>query len=238
METTTNRRTTEEQGTCQDDEPLTPQQQAVLRVLAKAEFPLKGRAVATRAGIRYTSHFRELMTELKQMGLVIFHPEEGGYRKGDPDAVAAVLDEPPRDVPPAVLPALLEILIRVLTRATVRLVIEFDPESEADAPAPAPAASEIRPVTPLEEEIIALCRRAEKPLKGHTVASRLGRSFSSHLRETLAEMVRGGRPWLRSRGCRGAGRWPRRGLARLPQPLPRRAARPGAQQFPRAERSR
>ena len=49
---------------------LGEREKAVLRVLERAERPLKGRAVAVRAGLNYTSHFRELMSGLVQAGLV------------------------------------------------------------------------------------------------------------------------------------------------------------------------
>jgi hypothetical protein len=68
-----------------------------------------------------------------------------------------------------------------------------------------------RTMTDTERDILVLFARAEKPLKGRTVASRLGRSYSSHLRETLAEMVRRGQ-LLRARG----GYWP------ADRPIPRR----------------
>jgi len=55
---------------------------AVLGVLAKASEPLKGRTVANRAGIRYTSHFREMMSGLVGRGLVIVGPEGGYWSKG------------------------------------------------------------------------------------------------------------------------------------------------------------
>jgi len=50
---------------------LSDREQAVLRVLAKGEGPLKGCTVATRAGLRYNSHFRDVMSELKEKGLVM-----------------------------------------------------------------------------------------------------------------------------------------------------------------------
>lgn len=65
--------------------------------------------------------------------------------------------------------------------------------ADSVATSPAPADPDVKPLTLLEEDIIALCRRSEGPLKGRTVASRLGRSYSSHLKDTLAEMVREGR---------------------------------------------
>ena len=51
--------------------PLSDREKAALAVLARAERPLKGRTIAARAGLRYTSHFRELMAGLVRKGLVI-----------------------------------------------------------------------------------------------------------------------------------------------------------------------
>jgi hypothetical protein len=67
-------------------------------------------------------------------------------------------------------------------------------------------------LTDTERDILVLFARAEKPLKGRTVASRLGRSYSSHLRKTLAAMVRRGQ-LKRAHG----GYWP------SDRPVPRRA---------------
>jgi hypothetical protein len=51
--------------------PLSDREKAVLAVLAKAERPMKGCTVATRAGLKYNSHFRDVMSELKEKRLVI-----------------------------------------------------------------------------------------------------------------------------------------------------------------------
>lgn len=54
---------------------LTDREKAVLGVLARAERPLKGRTIATRAGIRYNSHFRDVMSGLRERKLVIADDE-------------------------------------------------------------------------------------------------------------------------------------------------------------------
>lgn len=61
---------------------LTSREKAALEVLTRADQPLKGRTVATRAGLRYTSHFREMMSGLVLKELVIVGPE-GGYWPAD-----------------------------------------------------------------------------------------------------------------------------------------------------------
>jgi hypothetical protein len=63
---------------------LSEREKAALGVVAKAEHPLKGRTVATRAGLRYTSHFREMMSGLVQKGLVQVGPEGGYWPAGKP----------------------------------------------------------------------------------------------------------------------------------------------------------
>ncbi len=63
---------------------LTDREKAVLDVLARADQPLKGRTVATRARLRYTSHFREMMAELVLKELVFVAPEGGYWPKGRP----------------------------------------------------------------------------------------------------------------------------------------------------------
>lgn len=50
---------------------LSQREESILRVLARAERPLKGCTTATRAGLRYNSHFRDVMSELREKGLVI-----------------------------------------------------------------------------------------------------------------------------------------------------------------------
>jgi hypothetical protein len=63
---------------------LTPREKAAIDVLARADQPLKGRTVASRARLRYTSHFREMMAELVIRELVIVGPEGGYWLKGRP----------------------------------------------------------------------------------------------------------------------------------------------------------
>ena len=54
---------------------LTKREKAVLAVLARAERPLKGVSIAKRARIRYNSHFRDVMSGLRERGLVILDAE-------------------------------------------------------------------------------------------------------------------------------------------------------------------
>jgi hypothetical protein len=61
---------------------LTERERSVLAVLARAERPLKGRTIATRAGIRYNSHFRDVMSGLKERKLVV-SDEERRYWPAD-----------------------------------------------------------------------------------------------------------------------------------------------------------
>jgi hypothetical protein len=61
---------------------LSEREKAALAVLARADQPLKGRTVATRAGIRYTSHFREMMSGLVNRELVVV-AAGGGYWPAD-----------------------------------------------------------------------------------------------------------------------------------------------------------
>jgi hypothetical protein len=71
------------QGT--DGRPLGGRRRAaVLSALENAEKPLKGTALAARAGVRYDSHFRELMGELIREEKVIHAPRGGYWLKGRP----------------------------------------------------------------------------------------------------------------------------------------------------------
>ena len=61
-----------------DTPDLTPTAEAILRVLERAEKPLKGSAIASRAGLGYTPHFRSLLANLVEAGRVE-KPASGGY---------------------------------------------------------------------------------------------------------------------------------------------------------------
>lgn len=58
---------------------------------------------------------------------------------------------------------------------------------------PATASGQVSPATDNERLILEVLSRAEKPLKGRTVASRAGLAYNSHLRQTLSVMRRAGR---------------------------------------------
>jgi hypothetical protein len=64
-------------------------ERAILDVLARAERPLKGSAIASRAGRRASSYFRETLTRLVRSGVLV-KPPGGGYwlasRGAPPDA--------------------------------------------------------------------------------------------------------------------------------------------------------
>jgi hypothetical protein len=55
---------------------LTPTEQAVVDVLASAASPLKGEAIARRAGKNYSGHFRGVLAVLLANGVLIY---EDGY---------------------------------------------------------------------------------------------------------------------------------------------------------------
>jgi hypothetical protein len=57
-------------------------------------------------------------------------------------------------------------------------------------PLPPPDRQENR--TPLEEAILRVLKEAGKPLKGHAVATRCGKEYSSHFRETLSRLRKQG----------------------------------------------
>lgn len=61
----------------------TEAEEAILAVLRRAERPLKGSAIASRAGKRYTGHFRESLARLTADGTLLH--DEDGYRLA-PDA--------------------------------------------------------------------------------------------------------------------------------------------------------
>jgi hypothetical protein len=61
---------------------LSEMEETVLGVLLRAEKPLKGSAIASRAGVRYSSHIRQVLSELVQKGKLIRAPQ-GGYWPAD-----------------------------------------------------------------------------------------------------------------------------------------------------------
>lgn len=101
------------------------------------------------------------------------------------------------------MPAPVNVVVEFL-RALVLLLSEGDGSSLRKIVSELPREEAVHKVTEAEREILDLLGRAERPLKGRTVAARLGRSYSSHLRETLADMVRRGQL---ARGPKG-GYWP------------------------------
>jgi hypothetical protein len=78
------------------------------------------------------------------------------------------------------------------------------PTDTIDGSSSSPRADKIHRASETEDAILRVLARAEKPLKGTAIATRAGLSYSSHLREALAEMVRNGRL---IRGPQG-GYWP------------------------------
>lgn len=57
--------------------PLTPTMKLIVATLDKADRPLKGEAVARRAGKNYTGHFRTVLRQLKDRKIVLLLDE--GY---------------------------------------------------------------------------------------------------------------------------------------------------------------
>ncbi len=57
--------------------PLTPTMLIIVSVLKEADRPLKGEAVARRAGKNYTGHFRAALARLRERGIVLML--EAGY---------------------------------------------------------------------------------------------------------------------------------------------------------------
>lgn len=57
---------------------LSEREKSVLKAMEKIEKPLKGQAIARRAGLSYNPNFRRLMSGLMQKGLIIPGPQ-GGY---------------------------------------------------------------------------------------------------------------------------------------------------------------
>jgi hypothetical protein len=55
--------------------------QQILDTMRLLDKPLKGRAIASRAGRQYTSHFRRILTDLREAGSIILTDE--GYALPD-----------------------------------------------------------------------------------------------------------------------------------------------------------
>jgi hypothetical protein len=116
-------------------------EEAIVAVLRRAEGPLKGSAIARRAGRKYNGHFRERLSRLTADGTL--ERDEDGY---------------------------------------------FLPESD-ETPAPHAGAEE---VTGLDEQILGVLRKAEKPLTPEAIARRAGQAVpvTSYFRSRLT-LLRG-----------------------------------------------
>jgi hypothetical protein len=57
---------------------------ALLRVIDRAEKPLKGRAVAARAGLAYNSHLRQVLAGLRRRERIVLAPGGGYWPAGRP----------------------------------------------------------------------------------------------------------------------------------------------------------
>lgn len=66
------------------DAPAADIASQILDVLGRADRPLKGRAIAARAGRPYSGQFRQKLSELKEAGDIRLTPE--GYALADDDA--------------------------------------------------------------------------------------------------------------------------------------------------------
>jgi hypothetical protein len=73
--------------------PLTPTMRLIVGVLTGAERPLKGQAIARRAGKNYCGYFRTALARLSERGIIVVGPDGYEIGTGLPGQPAPTPDE-------------------------------------------------------------------------------------------------------------------------------------------------